>query len=354
MAIYFMTALITAICSEISVKNKNKIVRRFSIILVIGIPSILYAFRYGIGTDYFRYVLAFQRLQVIGFDSRYEWGYVLINLIVGKLNGNVQVVFLLTSIIMMTFIYCAVRYYAKTLSVGIAMFSYMMMYYQMSYNAVRQSVAMAICLYSIKYIHDRKLLKFSFLVLLASGFHTTALLLFPFYFFYKILGEKNKKGVRFLFYMIMSIGVLNIGNILRPMFNRIPSLNYYSSYLDSSTSDFSIGLFSRFIPFLLMGLYLYDHTWKRDEKFILIISLYSIGLILKLTGLVGAQYINRVSLSFEVTLVLLIAYCVKSFNVRREYFASIILLFYVVINWWYIYIYSGSHGTVPYKSIFGL
>ena len=354
MAIYIVVTLITAICSEISVKSKYKTIRLFSVILAIVIPSTLYALRYGIGTDYFSYVSAYHKLQEIGFNSRYEWGYVLINLIVGKLNGNVQLVFFLTSVIMMTFIYCAIRFYSKSLNVGIAMFSYMMMYYQMSYNAVRQSVALAICLYSIKYIYERKLLRFTLLTLIASGFHNTALLFFPFYFFYKILGERDKKGLRFLLYILMLIVVLNLRTLLGPIFNRIPSLSYYSSYLDSSTSDFSIGLFSRFIPFLLIGLYLYNHIWKRDKRFVLLFSLFIIGLILKLTGLVGAKYINRIALSFEVTVIFLIAYYVKSFNKKREFFASIILLFYVVINWWYIYIYTGSHGTFPYRSILGI
>lgn len=354
MVIYFLVALITAICSEISVKSNYRIVRRFNILLVIVIPSLLYAFRYGIGTDYFNYVSFFHRLQKTGFSGRFEWAYVLINLIVGKLNGNIQIVFLVTSIIMMTFIYSAVRHYAKSLNVGVAMFSYMMLYYQMSFNIVRQSVAMAICLYCIKYIHDRKFLKFSFFVLIASGFHNSALLLFPFYFFYKILGEKNKKWTRVLFYMIALIGVINIGSLLRPILRSIPGLSYYLFYLDNYDSDFSIGLFARFIPFLLIGLFLYNPIWKRDKNFILIFSLYTISLILKLTGLVGAKFINRIALNFEVTLILLVAYYVKSFNKRGELFASFALLFYVVINWWYIYIYTGSHGTFPYKSIFGL
>ena len=354
MVIYFLVALITAICSEISVKSKYKLVRRFNVLLVIGIPSLLYTFRYGIGTDYFKYVSAFYRLQETGFSGRFEWAYVLINLIVGKLNGNIQMVFLVTSIIMMAFIYCAVKHYAKSLSVGVAMFSYMMMYYQMSFNIVRQSVAMAICLYSIKYIHDRKFLKFLVFILLASGFHISALLLLPFYFFYEILGEKRKKWTRLLFYMIVLLGVINIGSLLIPIFNRISGLVYYGFYLDSYTSDFSIGLFSRFIPFLLIGLFLYNPIWKRDKNFVLIFSLYTTGLIFKLTGLVGAKYISRIALNFEITLVLLVAYYVGKFNERRELFASLILLFYVVINWWYVYIFTGSHATFPYRSIFGL
>src|SRR5690554_4913298 len=107
MAIYLIVALITAVCSEISVKSSNKIIRWFCVLFVIGIPSLLSALRYGIGTDYFAYISAFQKLQTTGFHVRFEleWGYVLINSIIGKLNGSIETVFLITSIIMMLSIY---------------------------------------------------------------------------------------------------------------------------------------------------------------------------------------------------------------------------------------------------------
>lgn len=357
MAIYFTVALITAVFSEISVKSSNKIIRRVCVLFVIALPSLLFAFRYGIGTDYFAYVSNFQKLQTIGIHAvrfKFEWVYILINLIVGKLNGSIEMVFLITSIIMMSFIYYAARHYAKYLSVGAAIFSYMMLYYQMSFNIVRQSVAMAICLYSIKYIHDRKLFKFLLFILIASGFHISALMFFPFYFLYKILGWKNKKAIRVLFYIIVLIGAFNINSLVITIINRIPSLSYYRVYFQSSGRNIDVGFLIRYSPFLLTALYLYKHSWKRDKNFTLIFSLFIIGLILKLSGIVGSSYINRIALNFEITLILIIAYFVKGFNRKRELFASLILLLYVGFNWWYIYIYIGSHGTFPYRSIFSL
>jgi len=39
-------------------------------------PFFYYAIRYGIGTDYFAYISVFNRVQLIGFEGRFEWAYV--------------------------------------------------------------------------------------------------------------------------------------------------------------------------------------------------------------------------------------------------------------------------------------
>lgn len=48
-------------------------------------------------------------------------------------------------------------------------------------SAVRQSISLAIYLYSIRYIHNRNIWMYFLLVILASLFHFSALVLFPFY-----------------------------------------------------------------------------------------------------------------------------------------------------------------------------
>jgi len=355
MAIYILLSLITALYSEISVQARSKIIRGFCVFIVIVIPSLIYALRYGIGTDYFIYKSFFDKSPIVGFDSRLEWGYVLINLVVHKLNGNVEIVFFIVSLIMMSFIYFGAKYYSKSISVGVAMFSYMMLYYQMSFNAVRQGVAMAVCFYSFRYIHERKLIKFLICILIASSFHKSAFLVLPFYFLYYLLEKEGGKEIKkFFIYLLMMVFVLNIDKLLPPILIRVPVLSNYTNYLQNDSSDFSLGLFSRYIPFLVVGLYLCKYIEKKDNIYPFLISIYISSLILKLTGLVGAKYINRIAWNLEIVLILIIAYSAKAFIKRRELFASLILLYYVAINWWYIYIYTGTHETYPYRWIFKL
>ncbi len=354
MGIYLAVAIVTAIFSELSVKSRNKTIRRLSILAAIIVPSFLYAVRYGIGTDYFSYASAFNRLQLIGFEGRFEWAYVLLNIIVGRLGGSLELLFLIIAIIMFLFLYLSLKEYSNSISVGIGMLAYMLLFYQMSFNMVRHSVAMVVCLYSIKYIHEKRPLKFLMLVLLATGFHNSAIILIPAYIVSKQLSEGKRKISRLLIFTISTIGVLSIDSLITPILKSIHQLNYYLFYIQNETGEFTFNYLIRHAPFVLVGIFLIKYIKRDDTRYIFLFSLYIMSLILKLSGLVGAQYINRISLNYEIVLVLIVAYFIKYFNKSRHVFASFAIICYLLIYWYYIYIYTISHGTYPYKSIFGL
>ena len=354
MGIYLSIASITAIFSELSVRAKNKTIKKLCILVTIILPSFFYAVRYGIGTDYFNYAAAFDRLQSTAFEGRFEWAYVSLNLIVGHLGGNLEVLFFITAIIMISFLYFALCEYSNMISVGFAMFTYMLLFYQMSFNMVRQSVAMIICLYSIKFIQRRQLLKFTLIIILALGFHNSVLVFIPVYFLYMYLGKEKNQISRLSIYILTIVGVLSIDKVLTKILKAIPQLSYYLVHLQNETGEFTFNYLIRHAPFIILGLLLYKCIKRRDERYIFLFSIYIISLLLKLSGLVGAQYINRISLNFEIVIVLLVAYYVNYFNKTKQIFASIAIVVYLLIYWYYMYILTLSHGTFPYQSIFGI
>ena len=354
MWIYLVIAIITAIFSEVSVKSKSKAVRKLGALITVTLPSFFYSIRYGIGTDYFNYVSAFNRIQIIGFEDRFEWAYVSLNLLVGRLGGSVEILFFITALIMMIFLYLGLREYSNSISIGFAMFAYMLLFYQMSFNMVRHSVAMTICLFAYKYIRDRKLVKFLLCVFLATGFHNSSLILVPIYFLYKPLADKNKKFSRLWIYIITTICVLSIDKLITPILQRSNQLSYYLIYLQSEGSQFTFNYLIRHAPFILVGVFLYKYIKRYDDRFVFLFSLYVTSLLLKLSGMIGIQYINRISVYLEIALILMIAYCVRYLNNLRYFFVSMGIVSYLVIYWYYTYIYTGAHGTFPYMSILGL
>ncbi|MGO1469476.1 MAG: EpsG family protein [Tissierella sp.] len=351
MSIYLVVAVLTAIFSELSVKLRNKTIRKLSFLVAIIVPSFLYAVRYGIGTDYFNYASAFNRLQIIGFEGRFEWAYVLLNILVGRLGGSLELLFFIIAIIMFSFLYLSLKEYSNSISIGIGMLAYMLLFYQMSFNMVRHSVAMAICLFSVKYIQERKFWKFIMIIILASGFHNSALILIP---AYVIHGQLNKQIPRMIIYFVSVVSVISIDKLIKPVLEKIPQFNYYLVYLQNDSGDFTFNYLIRHAPFILIGIMLYRFIKKYDRRYSFVYSLYVISLIMKLSGLIGAEYLNRISLNFEVVLILLVGYYVKYLNKTKHYFASVLIVIYLLIYWYYLYIFTGSHGTYPYKTILGL
>ena len=94
---YLSVFIITSLLVEFSTKLKKKTIldkffRTLISLLALAIPSYVAGIRYNVGTDYFSYIRIFNNIK-IGKFGRIEQGYVFLNQIVDRLNGDVQVVF---------------------------------------------------------------------------------------------------------------------------------------------------------------------------------------------------------------------------------------------------------------------
>lgn len=352
MAVYLITSIITSINMHLSIKCRYKIIRILNTIFGILIPSIIYSIRYGIGTDYFNYASAFKTLQYTGFEGRFEWAYVSINLLVGKLDGNLESVFFITAVIMFIFLREILKEHSNILSPGIITLTYMLIYYQMSFNLVRNSVAILICLYSYRFIKERSLLKFILVVILASGFHNSALLVIPLYFFYNVLGKKTRIVSRISLYVITALSVFFLDKALIRLLQLIPKFSYYTFYIEGSANEISFVPLLIQLPFILLGIIPFIVIGKKDKNFSFLYSTYIISVLLKLSRFVGTQYLDRISLNYEIALILLTAYYISYFNKKKEFIMSFIILGYMFAYWYFVYIFMGNHGTFPYQWIF--
>ncbi|MFC5711447.1 EpsG family protein [Thalassorhabdus alkalitolerans] len=350
MILYIALALTIAICAELSVKLKSKLLRVVNIIIIIVLPSFLFAVRYDIGTDYYNYLAIYNRAKD-NIESRIEWGYYAINSVVASLGGSAQVAFFIIGLIMFSFLYLAIRHYNNILSPGLAMFVFMLMYYQMSFNTIRQVITMTIVLYSIRFIQERKLFKFLFIIFIASSFHNSAWIFLPIYFLYPFIKKQKKVFARVLVYGSIVLIIIGLDTILAPVLSNVESLDYYLRYLDEGDMGTSLGFVIRSLPFIIIGIYLSPRL-RSNTYFTWFFFLYIISILMKFTHIVGANYISRVAWNFEVILVLLVPLYIRELNKKREFLVSWLLICYIVIHWWYIYIYAGSHETVPYQWIF--
>ena len=80
-------------------------------------------------------------------------------------------------------------------------------FYYFYLSAFRQSIGIAIFIYSISYIKNRELLKYTISVLLAFFFHKSALILYPVYFIFNPK-LKIKMRLNILLYLILNFLIL--------------------------------------------------------------------------------------------------------------------------------------------------
>lgn len=352
---YWGLALITGILASASVTTKKKSLRKVYSWLVTCIPSFFAAIRYSSGTDtLIIYKPVFEAIYN-GYSAsnvdRMEYGYLFINKIVAIFGDYFPVVLFIACAITVNCIYKGLLYYKNDLSVGIGMWSFMMLFYQLSFNAIRQMISIAIFFYAIKFIAKKKYMKSVFAILVSIMFHKMAAIYFIILILHSVFENRNKKYIRYLFYVFIFVTILNFSRVQQLLLNYGIFQYYAGSYLRTTdTGGLTIGFFIRTIPFLIPVIFLKEDI-KKSKYFQLIFSFTVIGSILRLFAYVTNTYAERIAYNFLIFQVALISIYFVNIKKNRKFILVGLVLFITFLSY-YDYFYLGIGETVPYITIF--
>lgn len=357
--IVFFTAMIFAFFANNSFKKEKKKSGIIFSILAILIPSLLAGLRLkGIGTDTLYYFDAafmyaknssslFRLFKVSDIEPLFN----VVNYIVSRFTDNINVVYFVLQLIIMFFAYMACYDNRKNISLPTSYLAFMLLYYNRSLNMCRQTISIVIFLYAIKYIKKKKFFKYLLFVLLATGFHKTALFCLPIYFIVQLLNKKDALLYKFgiiVGSLMLVIFYKDIMLFLLKIFSFIPSR--YIFYVSNSNSN--VILIEIILKIVLLGIVLIFSKKlieKSDDNKILIflmildIILYSIGM--------HAASAQRLSFYIGYLNIFVIAQLKDIFNGS---FKNIIGFIIIMALCCYSYLYYGVaqyDQTVPYYSI---
>lgn len=349
--IYTSIFVFSSLFAEYSSKLKNVFARIFLGFVSIIIPAYFAGIRYGIGTDYFPYVGIFNLIKS-GRETRHEIGFSLLNRLVALIGGNEHHLFFLMSFITIFFIYINLTKNKKDISVGLGMFVFLLLYYNQSYNIMRQIAAMAIVLYSFNFIFEKKFLKFFLILLLATSMHIIAIVVLPFYYIFNYAGNKNR-FIRTMIYILVFIAIYNFETLLNIVSQYFIDFSYYNRYTSDEEARFGIGVFVLNAPFFIPGILYNKRLTTYSKKFSLYFFILTIGFLIRFIGYLGSDYIGRLADLFFISNVMIIPYYFRVLKRSDlEYVIKYGVLLFIIINWIYLYIILGRHGTVPYMTIY--
>lgn len=197
-------------------------------------------------------------------------------------------------IILLVFIFFVKRFNIDNLYIGLSYFLVSFGLFYFIDNPLRNLIAAAIFLFSLKYVLERKFWKFSFLVIIASTFHLSALITLPFYFIFNLNLRKSFWIIAYFLVILFSIVFREkiIDWIINLFSNNVfigGKIDYYfknKNYLDARF--LTIGSIAKLIFFFLILI---------SKKFIYNSSQY--GRIL-FNGSMIFLIINRLASSIEI------------------------------------------------------
>lgn len=321
--------LILTYIVDLSFKHKYSILLLKLWLLLLWIVA---AFRFHVGNDYVNYAFTglavnrFSNLQdMLNFveTTRIEVGIVIISCIANIIVKNFQCIFVATAFIQILILYYCIRDYLDKNYYILALCIYYYFFYFTSLNIIRQSVAVLICIYSLRFIVQKKLIFFVINILIAILFHKSAILFLPAYLI------NNIKISRFSVFLYI-FGIILFSYVFDDLiFIGQNIFGFYENYSIESRSGGIISLITSLI-ILIPSIYIYlVHKNEYSLKDETIVKLYFFGTII---GFFSIQffYFNRIALYYKVFIIfsLPIIYSYSKYKINKQCF----LMLYFTLN----------------------
>jgi hypothetical protein len=372
--IYFIVFLISIYATywaESSIKKKSPKIKfyLFSIIAII-IPSALAGVRdSGVGTDtvtyvdyIFDYILGVRNLKEL-FDcylsqsimgSHIEFIYLFLNYIVSLFSKNVNWLYFFVNFITCIFFYMAAYDNRKKAPMWLIMTFFFFLFYNHSYNLVRQSLALSMCTYAFKYVEAKKWIKTIIWAVIIINTHVTGfgfILLFAIHYICNL----NNKRVRVFLTSITLIGTIAIFIFYNKLLILGVSIGLldskFSAYLSSSKGGLMESTLIMYLLFVVLIVIVKSIMIKRDKNLKYFMYNKIIGILL-FTLSIFSKYAYRISFYINVTDCIFIPRVLYLLFPRKNTFVilRILTIFLIIIVWWWLIIVNNENETYPYTS----
>lgn len=316
--------------SSIVLTNKFQAQRKIYYYLIIFILFIFSAFRYKVGCDW------------VGYDNMYthlseiDWYYIIskssilfwtVSKVMRDFNIPYPFINVITSLIFFLGIHVLARRQPNPLSFIVLLFPILIL--NMPMSAIRQAAAIGIMCIAFTSIMDRRPIAFIIWVLIATGFHSSAiifLLLIPF-----STGRYNND--RLIMSLLISIPALIAITFLDSA--QTAKSIYIGTNLESYGAIFRLGIlaFTGFYFFLFVK-YKWRENFRYDYNIVSIGSLIMIflPLLILLSSVIADRY-SYYLIPIQAIVFSRIPYLPFKFNQNFHRFLPYLLLFIVLIVW---------------------
>lgn len=244
--IVLVAVLLKVIFDAIKIKKEKYIYVMFIILFTLiifrePISDLIGYFRY---YDYLNGDITIKQF----FSLNFEFMYKLLNVSVGIFSKKHYLFLVVVSIISLIGIMLSIKRYSKDPLIVILLYVTIGTYY-MNFLILRQAIALSILIYSIKYIEEKKLIKFIIAIILAASFHKTSFVFLPIYFLCNIDYKK------YICYIWPSIYLLTF--LFKDLIMSFLRNKFYSSYNDYIYSGEGYLSLLMYIGMLIFSIILY-------------------------------------------------------------------------------------------------
>lgn len=291
-----------------------------SLVLVAGL-------RNNIGDTYF-YMHAYK---ITEFNWEYvqtnkDMGFNIFQMVLKKYADDPQVMVFTTALITNVLIVATLYKYSRLIELSLYVYITSGMYLT-SMNGIRQYLAAAIIFAATKYIFEGKWKKYMAIVLCASTFHASALVLMPIYFFVR---KKAWSGTTYLLLFLAVCVVIGFNQFSEVLFSAIGNTQYgqYKEFHEGGANILRVAV--SIVPIILAYLGK-DKMRALFPESDYIVNMSILGLVFMIISTQNWIF-ARFTIYFGLYQLILISWVVKSFTDKDQK-----LIYYAVLVCYFIY-----------------
>lgn len=359
MLIYILTIAVTTALAWLYTRTTPS-ARKLLMVAIVLIPTLVAGLR-GVGTDYLLYQKRFAELAAGTYEiTDFSLVYVFM-LLFNKLGIGYQVLIGLIALVTLSATFFVFSKYADRCNFAVSVFSYMTMFYLMSFNIFRQLLATSLLMLAFYFLFEKKrTILFWVLSVVVFLIHSAVALYSLLFFFIPLIREEKFRKTRIIIYLAICAAILALP-MLTPLFTflaaRFPHYAYY--FLNFGYASIGSGILRYLILCImplaciiwLRGSFSYTPPAKIQPYIVLCVA----GSILWLTSYVSTSYLYRIGYVGLAALPLvhgLIFKCMPARNTEQLFFKTMLrclLVVTLIFFCWFDFVKLNSGMIYPYQ-----
>lgn len=236
------------------------------------------------------------------------------------------------------------------MSMSFAILAYCFMFYQETYNMMRQWIAMAIIVFGIVYIYEKKLFKYCLVVFAAALFHRTAVIGILLYIIAELIRKKSSFKWQIFTVLAAVFCVINVGSIVEYFIGSGWIDGRYMYYVTGNTLTFSFTeTIVRIPPIALCAVLYLNLNRKYDFHKVWFLFMIIDLIICQLHSVM--DFSQRIGSYFTISRMFELGAAVKDGSQTQKLLVKILVMLYLLMFWYVYYVYFNFGNTYPYISI---
>lgn len=338
-------------------KSGSKVNKKLYMVSVFMIFFILSTFRsVDIGNDTKEYFRVFKLIcssnslsNAIGL-TRYEIGFVTLNYVISRVTTNFAVLLGGVTVFYLFSILRFVKKYALSVTTAVTLCFTFFMFYDVM-NIIRQCISVAIFLFAIDFLIERKPVKYIFSIIIATLFQSMSIVLIFLYFLPKTDFKKVRDFVKWIFIGVIALGLLSymskIVGYVFPYFSHYFSTKYAEGGARSaSILFFLIRIMIVLFVWLIGGLKNHDSSNKKTN--VLMQLMLSDCIVAAMS--ISFNMLDRLENFFCIGYIIVISNAICTLKKDNRIVANAIIITVTFIYMTVLLIYrSNWYGFFPYQ-----